>query len=82
MKLELKKRWIEYKIVTRESEISIGDELEYYHNNTEYYLNNPSLGVIKEDHLGFYIEWEDTEYLTRIDGSVGSQKVLKNCGWK
>lgn len=80
--MELKLTTIKYerKEIELSKKIKEGLKLEYYHN---IYTSNTNIskGVIKKDKKGFYIEWEDTYTITRVDGSQHSNEVLNKCGW-
>ena len=80
MKVTLTTRWIEHKQNTETKELKEGIEIHYYSVNNQN-IDEPSEGVIKKDADGLYIEWEDTETKTRLDGSKHTEEVLKNCGW-
>jgi len=80
MEITLTKRWIEPKKLTETKEIKEGIEIEYYGTNNRN-IDDPSEGVIKVDAEGLYIEWDDTESITRLDGSEHTKAVLENCGW-
>ena len=80
MQLELTNRWNEQHAEKCIRTVTVGDIIEYYGWNN-HNVDNPSEGIIKEDDIGFYIEWEDSVSDTRLDGSERSNDILKNCVW-
>lgn len=78
-KIKCTKRWIEVHQTEAEIEVREGFKVEYYGDSGKF-LQGPKEGIIKKNDKGnFYIEWEDTESLTQIDGSEQSLHVLKMC---
>lgn len=65
---------------SEERQLTEGIEIAYYGNKNENF-ENPWIGETKKDEGGFYIKWDDGSDDTRIDGSVDSIRVLKNCGF-
>ena len=54
--------------------------MEYYAVDYKW-KEQPSVGAVKKDDKGFFIEKEDTYSDTRIDDSEKSNEILKYCGW-
>jgi len=79
MKLTLKTRVMTVKPL--EASVEVGDEIEYYFFNKDGYIIGTATGVICQDSNGFYINWEDQQEHTYLDGSDKTKKILEHCGW-
>ena len=78
--LTLTTRWVERHTNEYTGKLEVGKEIEYYGSKNQL-IDSPIGGTIIEVDSKLFIEWDDGEENTELDGSDHMKDILDNCGW-